>query len=204
MGYSHRPEEERNMNTLVFTNNCYLCDAGFFNAQLGSTQCTPCESADTSSTPGSARCDVCLVTGEGWDEASGTCERIPCEPGSFLSQDSGACELCDAGKYNGDIEADECADCARGKYSSAVGAVSDVCQECLIDTKSYDLGATSIDTCVLCQNNKVSVAGSAWCSNCDYGKYKHDYVCMQCVVGHFCKQGLATACHADAQTVPAD
>jgi len=182
---------------------CTSCLPGTYSGHVASYQCSLCQGGVTS-TMGAFRCDDCLLAWEEWDKASGTCERTACEPGSYLAQDSGACELCDAGKYKEDIDADECADCARGKYSSAVGAVSDVCQECLIDTKSYDLGATSIDTCVLCQNNKVSVAGSAWCSNCDYGKYKHDYVCMQCVVGHFCKQGLATACHADAQTVPAD
>ena len=42
LGYSHRPPDYYDTNTIVSDNVCYACTPGYYNADLGKMECSPC------------------------------------------------------------------------------------------------------------------------------------------------------------------
>jgi len=74
------------------------------------------------------------------------CTVRACAPG-LTGPSPEQCILCVAGKCKNSTGSAECTNCTTGKYSSVVGAVSDVCQSCSITAYSPE-GSSSQDACV--------------------------------------------------------
>jgi len=93
------------------------------------------------------------------------------------------CTECLAGKFSTMIGAASnlCSDCVAGKYSIIVGAAPDVCVSCIAGRFSTIIGADS-DICVSCVAGKYSTllgAASNVCTNCVGGKYSTTVVVVE-------------------------
>jgi len=95
------------------------------------------------------------------------------------------CVLCVAGKCKNSAGSAECKDCVAGKYSTVVGAGSDLCQACPVNSVSME----GRDEFVDCQCNSGSTGanrGSCVLSRCIARKYKTNTggaECTNCVAG---------------------
>ena len=93
------------------------------------------------------------------------------------------CTECLAGKFSTMIGAASnlCSDCVAEKYSIIVGAAPDVCVSCIAGRFSTIIGADS-DICVSCVAGKYSTllgAASNVCTNCVGGKYSTTVVVVE-------------------------
>ena len=131
----------------------------------------------------------------------------------FTGPNGGPCAACVAGKFKIDSGSGACIDCGSGKYSTTVGATSDVCQACPTNSDApqasneqtdctCDAGFTGSDggACTACEGGKYkSQSGNAPCSICPAGKYKAmagaNTFCDNCEAGTWkASAGINLAC----------
>ena len=180
---------------------CVSCVAGKYKHSSGSMGCTDCETGKYAVAAVSNVCEACpsnTVSAIGSDEitdcicnvgydgpAGGTCTLQKCGAGS-TGPDVGPCVPCVAGKYKGDIGSAECTNCVAGQYSIAVAAVSDICQNCHLNSVSA-IGSDEITDCI-CNVGWTGSGGEAPCSACTPGTYKSSLgsdTCENCVAGTY-------------------
>jgi len=112
---------------------CTSCSAGKYSpdtTQISEGTCRDCPSSSSSSSMGNHQLTSCL-----------------CLKGYF-GPDGGTCTQCVAGTYkiaSGDAA---CTSCLAGQYSTAVGATSNVCQECPSNSNAAEASDEEVDcTC---------------------------------------------------------
>ena len=166
------------------------CKAGEYITS-GPTECQVCAScaAGQFSTEGAAACTKCAVGQYATDEGQNACKGGACASGKYglaagqTALDANNCKNCAAGKYSG-AEALQCMLCAVGKFSVEG---STTCTPCA-DGKTAAAGTAkaTADTCSLCAAGKFAVAGDAkGCQNCAVGKWSATTAstCIACGVG---------------------
>lgn len=87
-----------------------------------------------------------------------------------------------------------CSACGRGKYKPSIG--DSECTSCGVRTYSEAVNATSVDTCLECQGNSTSIAGSPskmFCQ-CNVGFLHEGEECAMCSPGTYNSELGRTAC----------
>ena len=190
---------------------CKVCNAGEYS-DSGSTVCSTCLSneysyahaascqacPEHSLSPAGSRLDQCVcVAGYRYDRPAGlvfTCQ--PCLPGSWSSNGSEACTLCEAGtasSVNLSVSVDTCLPCLPGFYTLA-GMSS-----CMACPAGKFTGTNRSGSCGTCAMGMYSTSGSSGCSTCALGLFI-PYVgvdpsdCRPCAAGTFQPQAAMTAC----------
>ena len=131
-------------------NTICQCSAGY----TGTATCAPCVAGSYKTAPGSHACSPCPTKSYNADTpelhtARTTCTACPTD--SSPNADSSAC-VCNSG-YTGTTV---CTACAAGTYkTSATG-----CTPCAAGKYSPSAGANTVTTCLSCQTNSNSPAGS--------------------------------------------
>jgi len=139
------------------TTKCTLCVAGEF----GRT-CKPCVAGEYG-IHGDSFCTSCMPNSNS-PPSSRFLSNCTCNPG-FSGQNAGHCAPCVAGKYKIAAGNGACTDCQALTFSNAVGATSNVCQNCPSD--SVAVGAT------YCACNTGFVMNfQGICTQCTAGTYK--------------------------------
>jgi hypothetical protein len=170
------------------------CNVGYTGANGG--PCTACVAGKFKDVSGSAACSDCsagtylLTTGA---TAAGTCSA--CAANSYsvaLGASTSTTCTCNTG-YTGP-DGGVCSACLPGTFKTQTGSAA--CELCPNNTFSVDIGRTS--SCLPCQVNAVSVAGSVSQDYC-YCKsgYAHAvgmYTCRICDPGTYNSQLGRTAC----------
>ena len=201
---------------------CEECPAGKYSPLEGSTICFNCGVGRYAS-PGSAACSRCERGKYSGLEVAGFCVECPegkkmgestnrtsvdeclkiCRPGEAATSDStidgigaGICQVCEAGKYNSQIGATACTDCARGTYSAAN---SSACTQCPDDHTTYPRGGVSSADCLLlCQPGHYSpLGGGGTCSPCGIGNFSVQSgatSCLKCPLGFSTSSVGSTSC----------
>ena len=180
---------------------CVACIAGKYKVQNGDAACTNCVAGQYSTTVGatSDTCQTCVADSNSV-EASDQETDCMCNSG-YTGSNGGPCVACIAGKYKVATGNAVCTNCDAAKYSAAVGATSNVCQACAIN--SYSASASDEQTDCTC-NEGFSGANGDTCSLCAAGTYKKDIgdACHTCGSGSnspagsavcTCNAGLAVA-----------
>lgn len=136
---------------------CLPCNGGFFKANKGNSSCIQC-AANQWSNSGATVCTSC---GTNANSIAGS-PSCTCDAGYTMS--GNACVQCSAGTF---------------KPSSGNGT----CTQCVANSYSVTLGATSNNTCIPCfAKNTASSPGSTTCS-CKIGYEMSNGVCEPCALG---------------------
>jgi hypothetical protein len=167
---------------------CLPCPAGTYSS-AGSQTCTPCESGHLSTQAGSISC---VPSDAGYATVPNIQEWSPdCHPTDVQCINASSWRIvlgpniqtqCEAGMYSIG-GASVCTNCAPGKFSSVVGAVSE-------------------SFCSVCAPGSYSaLEGSTECSGCGAGFYGTEHGssefqsgCMRCPVGTFSTLDVASSC----------
>jgi DNA-binding beta-propeller fold protein YncE len=103
-----------------------------------------------------------------------------CDPGMHIVNAS--CVVCPAGKYE---TSGNCEDCVAGQYSSSDASVN--CHLCAKGKYSTVIGASSVSVCIICEAGKYQdVQGEALCKSCRVNSYSgelgaiSDTTCKSC------------------------
>ena len=170
------------------------CNVGYTGVNGG--PCTACVAGKFKDVSGSAACSDCsagtylLTTGA---TAAGTCSACAANSYSIaLGASTSTTCTCNTG-YTGP-DGGVCSACLPGTFKTQTGSAA--CELCPNNTFSVDIGRTS--SCLPCQANAVSVAGSVSQDYC-YCKsgYAHAvgmYTCRICDPGTYNSQLGRTAC----------
>ena len=178
---------------------CQMCSAGSFNAQQNATTCSKCGAGLQSSTPGAVSSEECVPCGVNTYSPAGAAQCDICPSNTFAPGQSAQLSDCRclAGYYSAVIGQDgrSCSACQAGKHKALAGALP--CTDCLRDFYSTETAATSNATCVSCNTNAVSMAGSSNASMClcDFGYTGSNAAgCVPCIAGTFKARTGAEAC----------
>jgi len=183
-GYSHRPPDDYKTDTIISENVCYACDAGFYNADLGKMECSPCGpgyfspmlaslsidncdtcAADTFSMAGEKECTNCTADSQAPPISSEPTDCV-CNAG-YTGVDGGTCVACVAGKIKIQMGSALCTDCLAGQYSTDVAATA--CSNCL-DNSNSPVGSISAGDCIC--NPAYTLSASLTCDICAQNTFK--------------------------------
>ena len=159
---------------------CTACVAGKYKTTIGSVPCTDCLAGSYSTSTGATIATTCI-----------TC---PSSSISYSASSAAADCTCNAGFTgpNGGV----CSACVAGKYKINTGSAA--CSDCGIATYSTSTGATLAATCIPCQANATSAAGSVGQEYCycksGYAHAAGAYTCRICDPGTWNSQIGRTAC----------
>ena len=180
---------------------CTQCIAGKFKIVTGDAPCSSCSAGYYSTAVGSAFdvCQECTVNSNA-PVASDEQSDCVCNAGA-TGPNGGTCTHCEAGKFKVETGDALCSLCSAGYYSTAVGAMSNVCQSCTVNSNAPEASDEIIDctcnagatgpnggTCTLCIAGKFKIeTGDAMCSICNTGHYSTvvgatSDVCQECTV----------------------
>ena len=142
---------------------CTACPAGTYRPASDGEVCTNCPEF-LQSREGSTMITNCVCNVETPTANNVTCTIPPCAAGS-TGPSPDQCVLCVVGKYKNSTGGGECKKCEAGKYSSVLGAASDVCQPCPVTVYSPE-GSSSQDACVcgVAMSQKVYVLPTITCT----------------------------------------
>jgi len=184
--------------------NCDACVAGKYKIATGDGVCTNC-TAGQYSTAVAAATDVCLTCPLNSVSAIASDELADCmcnESYSRLNAD--LCVFCVPGKYKATTGNATCINCMAGQYSTAVAAMSDVCEACVTNANSIEASGKQTDcTC----NSGYTRSNGGPCVACIAGKYKvatGDMSCTNCVAGQYSGElgAICEACHRHRRHQP--
>ena len=166
---------------------CTSCSPGYASAALNATNSSTCKKcpAGTRALAGSAVCSPC-DRGQYSREAVPSCDQCPANSDSLEGSSYAKC-TCLAGfykKFENDQVTFTCDQCPVGKWAAA-NATS--CTLCPNGTASSALGATSADTCAVCNAGLFAPAGSAACGTCPSWSFSlaGKGACTNCSLGQF-------------------
>jgi len=114
---------------------------------------------------------------------------------------STGCSMCNAGTYKMGRNDERCSVCTANQYSTKVGAISDVCQPCPVNSLSLP-GSSNVSAC-LCSAGWTRPFIGGQCVQCGAGKFKAsvgDDQCKMCSVGKFVA-GVGSAAETDCTCV---
>ena len=175
--------------------NCNFCPLGFHQEQEEQASCLPCNPGRYGQLDGGKipRCVDCVEntfasttkqkacqncsSGRSSSTGSSTCSLCPA--GQHVN--GIACQQCDVGKYQPDMEQKTCLVCDPGKHQSKSGQA--ICLPCIPGTYTNKKGATK---CKLCEENTQSSSpGSADCTECLTGEKSEEgsAKCTKCEAG---------------------
>ncbi|XP_025088235.1 proprotein convertase subtilisin/kexin type 5-like [Pomacea canaliculata] len=187
------PGHRRNFTT----NQCELCDYGYFQPEQWQDTCIPCNTNYTTSNTGSTNPSDCkFVCPPGYeDPGSQTCQ--PCQQGYFRSNSLAdrfqGCTACNAAfttagigstssdncnitacspGYKRNSSTNQCEACNYGYYQPLKW--QDMCLQCNANYTTANTASTNTSDCrFYCQPGyEVQTPGVATCSPCARGKYK--------------------------------
>jgi len=164
---------------------CRICVAGKFKVTRGISECSQCVTGKYSTAVGAVS-DVCqMCPADSMSPVSSVqSSNCVCNPG-FTGPNGGTCVKCVAGKYKIESGDAACTNCLTGQYSAAMGATSNVCENC--PTNSDALSGNNAKTDCTCNPGSTRADGHA-CVNCMAGTYKiqrGSAVCIKCVSGQY-------------------
>jgi len=190
---------------------CEVCPVGFFQGELGASECTPCAEGNYNPYAQAARCYSCpsglRTTGEG-SEVCVSCdvgyesyqakECSICSKGTKGVPGAGGagatCEECPVGFFQGELGASECTPCAEGNYNPYAQAAR--CYPCPSGLRTTGEGS---EVCVSCDVGYESYQAKE-CSKCLKGTKGvpgaggAGATCEECPVGFFQGELGATTC----------
>ena len=187
--------------------SCTQCPMGRYSGAQGSRskdQCFQCPAGKHSISTGatsSASCTSCVV-GK-FSNETGMSECFTCAIGKSSNPPFRECSsLCPKGKYGMFDENKQipvCANCTRGRYSSAFGASSNgTCAPCPPGQHGTGAGRVSFESgCRECSSGTFSkVVGAPDCKTCPAGKASAtgQPVCISCLPGTKLVAGKCEAC----------
>lgn len=182
---------------------CQDCDLGRFATNVGSSECTACQTGVAewigatactscySGTGASADGKSCIGCARGTYSTSGTC--LPCAAGRVAEFEwAYDCTDCTAGSYA--ANGTECVACEAGRFSVATAS------ECSICPRGRS-AAPSSSSCTKCTAGFYAAAGSESCLSCHGGFYsatEESYQCTSCRPGFYSTNGSdsCSACGA--------
>jgi len=194
-GYSHRTEQERNGDKVIYDNDCHACTFGFYSSQLNSTQCSPCGAGffstvyaslsvqdcalcptDTLSSSGKPNCTMCPAHVQA-PEGSATLISCLCNAG-YTGFDGRTCSACVPGKFKTVPGTALCSECPEGTYSTVVAShAAGDCQLC----PHYSHSAAVSDQRTDCTCNAGSSGpDGGQCELCIAGKHKNSTGSVEC------------------------
>ena len=168
---------------------CDLCVAGTYKNVTGSAQCTNCDKGLYSVQDGQTSSETCVQCPLRSNALAGSDEKIDCTCNAGSTGPNGTvCEQCVAGKYKSEQGNSACSSCRAGQYLPEIGAIDDVCRDCLSNSNSAEssvrladcncnAGSTGNDgtACELRVAGKYKVTtGDAACTSCLRGQYSTD------------------------------
>lgn len=152
---------------------CSMCSAGSYNPTLGATTCSKCEGGFSSSSPGAVSVEQCVACPVDKYSPAGAaqCESCPTNTAAPAKSDDITDCKCLSGYYSTTLGEDgrTCQACPAGTHKAQMGSAA--CTNCPVDKYSTATAATSSSTCLSCNMNAVSPAGSSALSMClcDFG-----------------------------------
>ena len=168
--------------------DCQKCNADYYMAEAGKTECKRCDDAETS-TRGQTVCQKCdggqymkAATGSDFTEGK---KCAPCPIGYMSLYGSDKCDICKTGTYAVDTMT-ECKLCGAGLYLDEKGKSdpSD-CEKCPAGTYSSALGVGSLTQCNSCSPGRASNIAGADGTNEE---------CVECIIAKFSSIEAATEC----------
>ncbi|MFT7579045.1 MAG: hypothetical protein ACI9MR_000707, partial [Myxococcota bacterium] len=156
--------------------SCTACDPGTFNP-FTAQACTACEDG-IAPDPGATSCIAC---DDGFVASADRTECVGCPIGQYRNS-AGACQSCQANRYNDVVGATSCTFCPKGTDSEAGADSCTACdpgtfnpftaQACTAceDGIAPDPGATS---CIACDDGFVASADRTECVGCPIGQYRN-------------------------------
>ena len=168
--------------------NC-TCNAG--STQRDAGICMRCMPGTYKNATGSTPCAVCPANSNS-SEGSTSNTACQCNPG-FTGFNGGTCTQCDAGKFKIGTGEAVCTNCSSGQYSTTIGATSDVCQGCQVNSNSPSSSDEHTD-CIC--NAGFTGADGGHCPECAAGKFKNetgDSACTECLQGQYSTVIAATS-----------
>jgi len=142
---------------------CVDCVGNTYNNATGASTCVACP-ASSQATADKLSCvcnagytgpyTVCVACRAGKFKdvpgpAAGSAECESCGAGKYSSTASIKCDFCEAGKFCSAYGCSLCLDCAAGRYSTVLGAISpESCSDCPPGTYSSASGNPSLAFCV--------------------------------------------------------
>ena len=136
---------------------CAVCDPGRFT-NAGGTTCYDCPPYTYAPLAGADDCATCP------DGASsyGGAVACTCPAGEYVDEDADACAPCPSGRFSSEADSDtECAPCAAGSHANDEGATA--CDACGAGTWAPVAGLSS---CFDCDAGSSSAAGASSCEAC--------------------------------------
>jgi len=140
------------------------CPAGSYGSD--SQTCTQCISGKYKATADRSLCTNCPGNSH---SIAGSDAQTDCTCNSgYIGTDGSACTACDAGKYKIQSGNADCTDCETGTYSATIGAATNECLPCPVD--SYSIAGSDAPADCTCNSGYTGTDGDA-CTACDAGKY---------------------------------
>ena len=176
-GWTSFPDDEY-LGEAAFneTNECTLCQSGYFAEEAGMAVCQPCGNGTYQSAAGATSCEQCVP---------GLFSVIP----GMTHADN--CTKCPMGSSNAKYGFGmECPPCMEGTYSDAEGLIK--CKNCPGGKVSSVFASESIEFCEMCPSGHSATAGSSECQICVPGKVAPSEGmtdCDLCQAGKYSKEG---------------
>ena len=178
---------------------CASCKAGTFKMIMGPSECVDCGHGKFSSAVAANNETLCLDCPDSnhWSSLGSTdVLECKCDRGYSLSENTEVCTPCVAGTFKDAPGDDVCTGCGAGTYSSGVASITiDTCLLCAANSVSLARSASSTD-CICKMGFEGS--GDGTCSSCPPGKFKNavgDGPCGECHAGSYSNSTNSTACY---------
>jgi hypothetical protein len=166
---------------------CESCPDGWFQDSIGSAGCKACEAGRYGPGLEEKNCKECS-RGFYTDNAGQTyCKQCP--SGYVQINQITFCSICDAGKFQQNLE---CIECNAGFYQKSQGAI-----QCLACPLGFVQPNPSSYDCKECKKGKFSSSTRLPCFSCNIGQYQNEngkFSCKICEAGLFQNKTEQTNC----------
>lgn len=185
---------------------CLACEIGTYQDEETLGLCKACAEKESTATTGANDQAECkCIRGYGYDTADSACEI--CQPGTYNDElEETPCKKCIAGQFNDEQGSTvPCLACEQGTYSG-----TDASSECTACEKgkynsvggvlSTDTGATECKNCVV--GTYASKTGESACNPCRPGYnagQERSFFCTRCLTGTFADTSGESQCKQCSQ-----
>jgi hypothetical protein len=159
--------------------SCHFCPDGYYNDQIGQTECTKKCPAGRFYSDATRKANTAL-----W----GQVECTNCAVGEYQNEEGkNTCKGCSAGQYQDTTGKTSCKGCSAGQYQGQTAQTS--CTTCAAGSITNTGTSTGASTCTACAAGKFSTASNvASCTGCPVGKFQDitgQSSCKDCVAGKY-------------------